>query len=658
MKTSSFLLLLFCICGPVLNVWSQDKVALIVAIGQYPATSGWMNINSHNDVPLVKNALLKQGFAEENVFLIQDEDATKDQIIQAIRDKLIAKAKKGSIAYFHYSGHGQQVADDNSDELDGYDEALVPYDSPLEFEAGVYEGENLLRDEELGQLFTELRTKIGPTGNLLAVLDACHSGTGTRGMSPARGTDKAMAPKDYKVTHRGVSKDKNGLESPNNDQLAPMAAFFGAAPNQLNFETKDEDGNGVGSLSYAFCKKFAEADKNTTYRGLFDKIKLEMSAIAPRQQPQAEGELDQQILGGNIVGKVSYYSVKNWNDPTSLVIGGGWLQGLNEGAVIGFYPPETREHSSGTPIITGVVAKCSSLESVVYLDGELDKADALGAWAMVLENSYGKLVINLQLDIQSAAIKEAFTTKMEEYPILKIEQPAELFIIEKDQTIQLVTKDDLLLEEVPNSVYPKTIAYRLTQKILSFSQARFLRKLEVSSFYIPLEFEFVPVKYDRRVGMVTEEIPLAQKTDAEGTVHFKEGDAFQLKVHNFGEKSAYFTLLDIQPDNQINILVPAENEVPADFQVGPGESKTVPKTFEIGPPYGTEVFKLIATDEPIDLRSIVQTRGQTKNANPSPFERLLSDTYMKETTGTRGGRAISISSTKVNVFSQVFIIDP
>ena len=132
---------------------------------------------------------------------------------------------------------------------------------------------------------------------------------------------------------------------------------------------------------------------------------------------------------------------------------------------------------------------------------------------------------------------------------------------------------------------------------------------------------------------------------------------FRLRVYNHGSKSAYFTLLDIQPDNQINILVPDNDEIPADFRVGPDESVTVPKNFEIGPPGGTEVFKLVATDEPIDLRQIVQTRGQTKNASPNPFERLFSETYYNDNVNTRGGRTLNIGSEHVNVFSQVFIIE-
>ena len=95
MKTISQNLLLaaFIFAGPL--VFCQEKIALIVAIGDYPPESGWMKINSHNDVPLVMDALLAQGFQEEDITVLKDADATKKGIVKAIRSQLINRAKRG-----------------------------------------------------------------------------------------------------------------------------------------------------------------------------------------------------------------------------------------------------------------------------------------------------------------------------------------------------------------------------------------------------------------------------------------------------------------------------------------------------------------------------------------------------------------------------------
>jgi hypothetical protein len=42
---------------------SQRKVALIIAIGEYPEGGKWRNLSSMNDVKYVKDALIKTGFS-------------------------------------------------------------------------------------------------------------------------------------------------------------------------------------------------------------------------------------------------------------------------------------------------------------------------------------------------------------------------------------------------------------------------------------------------------------------------------------------------------------------------------------------------------------------------------------------------------------------
>ena len=69
---------------------TQNKRALIIAIVDYEY---WSPISSANDVPLVKKALLNQGFKQENIDVIQDEFANRDGIVKSI-ENLYKKAKK------------------------------------------------------------------------------------------------------------------------------------------------------------------------------------------------------------------------------------------------------------------------------------------------------------------------------------------------------------------------------------------------------------------------------------------------------------------------------------------------------------------------------------------------------------------------------------
>ena len=82
-KKIQFLALLFLfICSS--SVLAK-KHALIIAIGDYPASSGWGTISSVNDVPLIKQALLTQDFLEENIVVLKNEQATYSNIIEALK---------------------------------------------------------------------------------------------------------------------------------------------------------------------------------------------------------------------------------------------------------------------------------------------------------------------------------------------------------------------------------------------------------------------------------------------------------------------------------------------------------------------------------------------------------------------------------------------
>src|SRR5690554_116361 len=92
-----------------------EKHALIIALGSYNKETGWSSISSANDVEIIKQALIIKGFSERNIHVYIDA-LTKDGILNAIKNDLINKVKKGDVVYFHFSGQGQQVADDDGDE--------------------------------------------------------------------------------------------------------------------------------------------------------------------------------------------------------------------------------------------------------------------------------------------------------------------------------------------------------------------------------------------------------------------------------------------------------------------------------------------------------------------------------------------------------------
>ena len=109
-----------------LNCMGQNYHAVLIGIGQYPSSSGWSTIHGDNDIPLIKASLINQGFPDENITTILNEQATKECILNSF-ESLLSRIGKGDVVYIHFSGHGQQITDLNGDEDDGYDEAWIPY---------------------------------------------------------------------------------------------------------------------------------------------------------------------------------------------------------------------------------------------------------------------------------------------------------------------------------------------------------------------------------------------------------------------------------------------------------------------------------------------------------------------------------------------------
>lgn len=118
-----------------------------------------------NDVEAMRAYLgERHGLLADDAKILLDGDATLQGIERGLA--WLAEGDAGP-RFFHYSGHGVQVADDNGDEEDGADEALAPFDFDPDSRTGV------LRDDSIARLLAPF----GPQTPLVMVVDACHAGT-------------------------------------------------------------------------------------------------------------------------------------------------------------------------------------------------------------------------------------------------------------------------------------------------------------------------------------------------------------------------------------------------------------------------------------------------------------------------------------------------
>lgn len=233
-------------------IGSAKKRALLVGISKYRANgrTAWSNIHGKEDVDSLAPSLTKKGFI---VKTLVNEEATYLGITKSIK-QLIAETKKGDVVFIHFSCHGQPVEDGllkgfPKDELDGYDEAIVPIDAEKVYSPNGYKGDKHLIDDELNGYVKTIRTKIGPKGMLYVTIDACHAGESSRkGIETIRGTNEALTSKPntkYNPPRSNVRHYKVEQSS----ALSPVLFMEACQSRERNTEIR-VNGKEFGALSF------------------------------------------------------------------------------------------------------------------------------------------------------------------------------------------------------------------------------------------------------------------------------------------------------------------------------------------------------------------------------------------------------------------------
>lgn len=232
---------------------AQTKRALTVFISDYPEWTGWKSLSSSNDKEMILNMLKNNGFNSKDIICIEDSAATINGIRSSF-DDLLGCLTPGDFVYIHFSCHGQQITDIDGDERiikpnDLYDEAIVPYDAGKK-PSNMYSGENHFIDDELNTYLNSVRSKVGEKGQILLVVDACHSGDIQRNSKNEdeelngmirRGTGGKFDIPVERKSFKGTVK---------NDEWITISA---CRDNQVNWEC-NIGGKKCGRLSYAISK--------------------------------------------------------------------------------------------------------------------------------------------------------------------------------------------------------------------------------------------------------------------------------------------------------------------------------------------------------------------------------------------------------------------
>ena len=326
------------------NILCQNRRALLIGIDKYEIQSSepekqndkgviaeskpnksrgsrgsWSNLDGAvNDAKTMCEILMNRfGFKKENILLLTDEQANRENILKSITGQLIAPSSEGDIVFFFYAGHGSQVVNSKSTEPDKKDETIVPSDILL--------GAKDIRDKELGYLFNQLLDK---KVSLTAIFDCCHSGSITRGPKIPSTEKTRFIPIDTvdiaDAMDIGASPEERGA-----------LIITAAQDHQLAGESTDERGNSHGAFSLGLVDVLKSAPVNESVEYLFLRVKAMMQSNGRNQEPVLAGSTER--LKSPLFGSASEDASGGIKAPVlrkrgegQVELQGGTASGVNE----------------------------------------------------------------------------------------------------------------------------------------------------------------------------------------------------------------------------------------------------------------------------------------------------------------------------------------
>ncbi|MFT7579925.1 MAG: hypothetical protein ACI9MR_001592 [Myxococcota bacterium] len=645
-------------CGPDRSAGAapedgRRRLALIVAINDYGgdttvlAADRWRPLaGTHADAAALKATLAKRGY---EVKVLLDGQATHDGIVSTFRSHLVdgARAGKGDHIWFHYSGHGQQIPDDNGapDELDGYDEALVPYDN-----RGSGDTAGHLRDDTLGKLLDALALK---QANVVVSLDSCHSGTASRAdMRWVRGD----VPKHPPATKRGRGDD--GISS-----VIAKGSVLLAASSPSQFAAEAKVGNKtMGAFTYMLTRALATAGPKTTYLEVMDQVGVQMAVLSESQTPQAEGDVKRAVFGADFQQVPAYFPVRPNVDSKGLTVEAGELHGLHPGSVLGLYPFGRGRMDRDKPAARLELTDVGLVSSTGRLiAGENAAFLVKGARAVELLAVIPPSALRIALAPEAEALRDSvgalkFITRVKStaaYDVMIESGAAQTIALRRaDGSALLFPRghkqplDAVVAADAPDLA--KRVALALEAE---YRKRRLLRMTNLdpdAALYVTMAVHRVKAKLERGQPVVTDDLgPIRGGLSAPVRVR----DLVQFEFHNQGGLDAYVTVIALSPDGGIEVMLPEPGQAPEDALVKAGSTRRLPTIVVLTKPGGMQYFKLIATEHHVDFSRLTFKSGSRGDASSAlaGWMAPLMDTSRAERFGSAVRDRWSASTTRFEI---------
>ena len=166
----------FLIIMPAMAALAEQR-ALLVGVGKY-SVPGIDLPGIDLDLERMQDTLILMGFDDSQIHSLLDDKATSKNVFREFEIWLKQGVKAEDRVVFYFSGHGSNTPDLDGDEADGVDEVLVTHDVRRVRRDGRAALTGVVTDDKLASLIAAI-----PSENVWIIVDACHSGTVSRGVT-------------------------------------------------------------------------------------------------------------------------------------------------------------------------------------------------------------------------------------------------------------------------------------------------------------------------------------------------------------------------------------------------------------------------------------------------------------------------------------------
>lgn len=567
--------------------------------------------------------------------------------------KITEKAQAGDQVYIHYSGHGGRAAT-HFPELKGehgVDEALVPMDIG-------HATARYLRDVEMAKILKRMVEK----GLIVTVvLDSCHSGSATRGVSKDRvrglnaidttprlkhslvaSPESLVATWHHLNSERGLSLGSGWL--PEVKDYALLAAC------RANESAYEHDFVGVGKhgvLTYWLLDALKQLTPTLTYQQLHNGILAKVHSEFVFQTPQLQGDGFRKVFGIDHANPLYAVNVMRVDqEQKRILLNTGQSQAVRAGAQFLVYPPETTDFNQ--------IGKRQALV-------EIGKPGTTDSWASIvtsfrpdpiLQGAQAVLInpgsIRLQGTVGLVYQKHPLATMVQDKALKEVEQAIlhnrsnYVVLANSDNTTdyQVAITSAAIYEiwdpagvPIPNlrpalHIEEKGAAERLVGRLTHLVKYRNVLQLENADVLSSLAGKLVVELAGRQAAYDPADRPEPQPFhDPGNTPLLRPGEWTFLRIKNTSSFVLNVTVLDLGPDWSITQIYPSRQDAPS-MTFDPGQEILLPLHTYLPEGYtdALDVLKVFATVGSTDFRwlelSALDQPHISKNARSGPGNRL------------------------------------